>query len=225
MQTGPIPLRRLFWLLGGLLLLGPAAPAQTALIAHRSHGGVARTFMPGRSVHNFGEVLLPVAPAAGAASDNFGRVLVEEAGEKLTVTKVVRRADGKVFRYGVSDVQGAVVDTFSQGFPFTDPAFTTKDAKAYFGPGVEIVGFDRRSKAAGRAVQKAQQPVPAGATPDTAQPTPATTPGPAARRRRGQLLPAALPPNRTGPTLLLVLAAVATAGLLWRGAADQPRTA
>ena len=41
-------------LLTTLLLAGSAASAQTALIAHRSHGGAARTFRPDASAHNFG---------------------------------------------------------------------------------------------------------------------------------------------------------------------------
>lgn len=38
-------------MLSGLSL---SAPAQTALIAHRSHGGTGRNFRPARSAHNFG---------------------------------------------------------------------------------------------------------------------------------------------------------------------------
>lgn len=41
-------------LLTSLLLAGATASAQTALIAHRSHGGGNRTFQPARSLHNFG---------------------------------------------------------------------------------------------------------------------------------------------------------------------------
>ena len=44
------------------LLLSSAAQAQTALIAHRSHGGAARTFRPDQSAHNFGEIAPPLTP-------------------------------------------------------------------------------------------------------------------------------------------------------------------
>lgn len=53
-------------LLTGLLLSGSAAQAQTALIAHRSHGGTARTFRP-----------------AAAGADNFGRLLPSYEPEKI----------------------------------------------------------------------------------------------------------------------------------------------
>lgn len=47
-----------FWL-SGILLLNVNASAQTALVAHRSHGGTARTFRPARSAHSFG-ILAPI---------------------------------------------------------------------------------------------------------------------------------------------------------------------
>lgn len=41
-------------LLARLLLVSCSSFAQTALIAHRSHGGTGRTFRAGRSGHDFG---------------------------------------------------------------------------------------------------------------------------------------------------------------------------
>jgi hypothetical protein len=193
--------RPLVALLAGLLVSLPGT-AQTALIAHRSHGGASRTF------------------AAGTTVDNFGRRPLEEEGEQLTLTKVVRLPNGTVLRYGISNVQGAVVDTFAESVYFKD--FTAKDARKFFGPDAKLVGFDRQASKAGRPAKKTVRPVQKGSAADTTSPRPAapTVPG---RRRSHEVPVAALPPNHTGPTLLLVLAGVAAGVLLgrWRGFATK----
>lgn len=201
-----------------LLCFNLAAGAQTALIAHRSHSGSASTFAP--APDNFGQ--LPFDPRKeGVITLTKGSAADE--GEKLTVTKVVRQADGTVIRYGISDAQGAVVDTFAAGFHFNYPAFTARQAREFFGPGAELVGFDRKPKAAGRPPEKPARLLQTRSAADTARPA---TPVPA--RRRGRALPPGSGlPDHPGPTLLLVLTSLAVVVVLWQWrsyrAAPRPR--
>lgn len=114
-------------LLAGLLLTGSAAQAQTALIAHRSHGGAARTFRPSL-----------------VGADNFGLRIKRHITNKIEWvggTRVVRHSYSVLSGSRSKRVSIDTLDLRKLGHPDLHTAIQSLRA-AY--PKARFVRFDER---------------------------------------------------------------------------------